>query len=329
MKASRIAQLSTLRPFLGSRSFLLPKRVDLIAGQEYSFYWKGLTFLPSLTGYTFNHTGPGTSDTIRWTWTPTVGTYKLILRAYFNGVLVGRAITKLYVHSSTGHSGICRLNLIGDSNTASNSIDSYPNTISRLLNNAGLSLTMHGSHTAALADPGVNEEGRPGRTAAFFMGDFIDPMDPSPFAAGGAAYVTTYGSGVPFTDVAIVLGTNDNDLVNIENQFESLLQIILDGSPNCRRYVVLTINVSDEADDWGTPGTTELANFEAKRKSIIEILYNAFNNRESEKIYLVTAHGALNPSSDFDDNNVHPNNGGLPKIGRFLAGAFMRHYISA
>ena len=89
----------------GARSVYLPRFWGMLTGQAYYLYWSGLAHLRDATGYTFTFSGPGSANGTRWFWQPTladVGSHRLTVRVYLNGVLVARATTVIKVFAATG-----------------------------------------------------------------------------------------------------------------------------------------------------------------------------------------------------------------------------------
>ncbi len=322
------------RPLPGSRLVHLPRAIDWIEGQPIAVWWKGLVYLRSLTGYTFTFSGPGASDANHWYWTsPTVGSRRLTISVFLSGTLVGRATTVLRVHAATGATGTTRVNLNGDSITAEagSGDNAYPNRVKSLLAGTGLTVTLHGSQTAASADAGVVQEGWPGRTYAWFRSD-----PASPYASGGAAYVTANGAGTPFTDIALMLGTNDMSGLggseslwpgfadDIATDAEALLAIVRAGSPLSRVYISLVYDFSDDVADWADAATLDA--YYTRHKLVTDSIFRQFQLREAEKIYLLATHVALDPDTHFTSNSVHPNALGHPCIARTVAGAILGAY---
>jgi hypothetical protein len=157
-------------------------------------------------------------------------------------------------------------------------------------------------------------------------------VDQTPYKAGGASYVSVYGAGTPFTDIVNALGVNDfgscredhpEDFAAVITASNSLVSKQRDGSPNARIYIVTQYNCSSEDDDFGTPGTAEAAQYDLRRLTAEPYMYEAFAGREDEGIYLVGANASCDPVSDFDDNNVHPNDNGHQRVGRLIAGSIV------
>lgn len=377
-------------------------------GVEASLYFRGLLFLTDTSAFTFEKNGPGSLESDRWFWeSPTLGSYSLTLRVYEAAALVARVTFRVLVISQTGYSGTIAANANGDSNTAVNTVDRWPNVFSRYLTAAGFTWTMHGSQTAALADPGVNDEGRPGRTAEYFISgnatmtgspsdlDFaaagdtvtrntgswisdgfivgqiiaiggtasndgtytvtnvaasvltvspglVDESnvngagveivldDPSPYALGAPAYVSTYGG--PFTDTIIMLGTNDagnNRLVptyfpeDWEADIDTMrdfVDLVKVGSPDTRIYIGITINASWIGTHWDADNATGLGLAQAfmnKLRIYVAMLLEAFDGREDEGIYVVDLHASAGSFT----NSVHPDNAGQIQIGNLWAPA--------
>lgn len=403
----------------GARNIYLPATIDLIDGEPYSIYWLGLAHLRAVGAYTFEFSGPGSADTEHWTWTPSgVQSRRLTVRVYLSGVLVGRVSTTLRVRAATGYSGTLRLNFIGDSITATNSVGAWTNIVTRFLTAAGFSWSCYGSLATSNADAGVRSEGHPGRTYAYFNADAGQPVGgvevvtfnattnvvttaqdvptgirvqftnsggalpaelsagvpywtvrqsattsrlatslanalagtplidlttagtgtttayirASPWMNGGASYVAEFGAGVGFTDTVIALGVNDfgscredhpEDFEAVIASAEGFIAKVRAGSPSTRIYICSQYNPSSEDDDFGTPGTTEAAQYDLRRLTAQPYVNAAFAGREDEEIYLVALHASCDPAADFDDNNVHPNDNGHERVGRIIAGSIL------
>jgi len=319
----------------GERGLRLPKDIDLVAGEPFSLYWAGLGFHRSSETARFSYgvTGPGLADATHWEWMPSeadAGTSQVLVITVSQGDSpVGRATTRLKVKSRASNAPKLRINLTGDSITAADLDDAFSNITMRLLLARGLDASSYGSLMTTNADPGVRTEGHPGRTYAFFNGDNVDANDPSPYAAGGPAYVDQFGRGAPFTDIVDALGVNDisgcrvdhpEDFAAVVASAEGLIAKQLEGSPGARIWVAPPFNPSIEDDDLANPGTVEAAAYEAKRLILISYLYDAFRDREAAGIRLLATHAALEPFGDFDENFVHPNALGHPRLGRIIAG---------
>lgn len=308
----------------------------MMAGQTYWLSWKGLGFLRDLTGYSFEFSGPGAANASRWTWTPSsgeVGSYRLTVRVRQGGLLIGRASTTIVVKPSTGANGTCRAVVgIGDSITAAAGPDAFPNLVQTAMVGAGVSFSMFGSTSSAGALPGVVHDGFPGRT---FLWHDTDAA--APWSAGGVNHVTTYGSGVPYTDVWIGLGTNDwaaqrgptpgpyhpEDFAQVITNAESLVQKIRAGSPNARIWVSPTYNPADGT----TFGPYSAEEFESDRRIGVGLLFDTFANREGEGILIPSpTHACLDPSTDLPADDVHPNALGHAKISACVAGALIQAY---
>lgn len=307
----------------GARSVYLPSRWGMLTGQAYYLYWSGLAHLRSTTGYTFTFSGPGSSNGTRWMWSPTladVGTHRLTVRVYLNGVLVARATTVIEVFAATG-SGLGALRIAGppgDSITAAAlGASAYVSVSASLLGTAGYTVTTHGSASNGTVD----HDGYSGRTYLWH-----DTDGAAPWSAGGAAHLAANGGGAPDYHVAAcALGTNDlgpcrpdhpEDYAAIIANAESLVGKML---AVCRAVIVCPVY---EAGDGATIVTVyNAAAWEENRRRINALLFETFEGREAEGIYMgAPIQACLDRLVDIPSGDVHPVSSGHAKIGACHAG---------
>lgn len=317
MKAWHVALMSTSAPIPGPRQFMLPREIGLLAGQAVSLFFAPMAFLSTMGSYSVIGNGPGTFDATHWTWaSPTVGNYKLVLRLYLNGALIGRATTTLRVRALASPAN---WNPNGDSLTAAAGATSYVSVAKGLL-----SCVTHGTQNNGVDD----EEGHPGYTWGDFNGE-RPLVNPTPYPSGGAAYAAANGG--PFSDITDYLGTNDTSGIggdpslwpgfaqDVANSAESFVATQKDGSPSARYWISTIYNPGTDVALW--TDQAEMDTFLAKRLILVPTIFNQFRGREAERIRLVPLHCALDPIADFSGDKTHFTASGHARVAALTAGA--------
>ncbi len=199
--------------FAGPLGLRMVPQWGAIVGQTYEIWLKGLGYLTDTSGYTLESQGPGASNGLRWTWTPTVddiGTHTHTLRVRQNGVVIGRRTSNVRVMAASGYTGTVHIVCgPGDSITETSGTGAWRHVVKSILETCGYTVVLHGRNTTN----GVNHDGYAGRTAEWHnrgTADLPDGPAGGPWKNGGPAHLAAYGGGAPAYDfVVIQLGTND------------------------------------------------------------------------------------------------------------------------
>lgn len=317
------ALLSSGAQFPGNRSLYLPRRWGMLAGQSYNLYWTGLAHLRSTVGYSFTFSGPGSSDSVGWSWAPSigeVGTHRLTIRAFLGSTLVGRTSTLIEVNPASG-AGLGPLRIAGpagDSITAAAlGASAFTSVSATLLGTAGYTVSTYGSATNGV----VGHDGYPGRTYLWH-----DTDGAAPWSAGGGAHLASFGGGAPGYHVAsCALGTNDLGPCRPDHP-EDYQAILLNAQSLVDKMLAVTDAVIVYPIYEAGAGSTIVSVYDAEgweenRRRVNALLFQTFSGREEEGIYMgAPTHACLNQSSDIPSGDVHPVSTGHARIGACHAG---------
>ncbi len=342
----------TLPNIPGPLGVRLPANWGVLSGQTVQIWWRGVAFLRTLDGYTFEARGPGSFNAARWEFSPTevdVGTRNLTIEVRdATGAVVSRATTKLHVLSASGHSGTFHDNP-GPGDSIKAAVGAWPNTVKTIIESTGAACVMYGFFAGSGA--GVRHDAQAGSTHWWHNREGSPIPGKGPYADGGAAHLAANGQGRSAYDVGDKnLGTNDYAAQRgpipgpyHPEDFEVVLQdsreLVSKMQAACDRVIVWPAYNCGEGDRMGTSYGAD--RFEANRRIGVNQEFDEYADREDENLYMgAPLHAACDPAADFPAprpwdpdidgpvpdysgqtiGDVHPNTFGQAKLAAMAAG---------
>jgi len=213
MRAIDILRLGGLKDVPGSARIVFAPKLDLVVGVPAMQWWEGLAIgagLPSVPA--FSTSGYGTYDGTSWSHTPVagdVGTARLHFLAADGDVSTLVTTRPAIAAGSPAIKILC----IGDSFTGAAVPVCWIEYVDVLLVAAGVAVTWLGTQQSVGQSAHVYHEGYPGRSYAWWIGEYQDAFGDSPFLFADvdldpARYATEQLAGQTPDLVICILGAN-------------------------------------------------------------------------------------------------------------------------
>lgn len=208
----------------GTARLIVPPELELVVGVPAVLWFEQICLAAALP--TFTMSGPGSIDSLRWTWTPAaadVGTHRLTLRA-----LDGKVSTRLTVRpAAAAGSPSIKLHVVGASFEGAAIPVNWLEYADTSLVAAGVDVTWMGTQQAVGQSAHIEHEGIPGAGHRWLNGANTGVSGVSPYVFGGYGGVLLPGryfdeqhAGVRPDLIIADLGANGYTTANLAVQAE-------------------------------------------------------------------------------------------------------------